>query len=544
MAADPILPLHRIEAMRRDKLWPELTLHDCLRQALDRHPQDTAIIDHNSVTGNRTVLSYQALHDCTERIAAGLWRAGLRRGDVVSIQLPNWWQFTAVHLACVRLGAITNPLMPIFREREMLFMLDLAKTKFLIVPEVFRGYEHATLAHSLRKRLPHLQGIYVVGTEASGNFQRELLNADPPNDTMMADWEGIRPNEVVQILYTSGTTGEPKGVMHTSNTLFSNLTRYAQRLRLTREDVVLMASPLAHQTGFMYGLMQPIYLGCKAVLQDIWDPAKAAAIVRREKVTYTMASTPFLADMTEIAGTVSDAFNSLRLFHSAGAPIPRGLVRDATERLGATIISGWGMTENGAAATTRPDDHPEKIFETDGCAMDGMELRVVDDDQHSLSPGESGFLQVRGCSNFVGYLHRPHLYQTNADGWFATGDIARLDADGYLRITGRSKDVVIRGGENIPVVEIENVLFKHPLLREVAIIGRTDARLGERCAAWVVPRGDHQPTLADLTSYLQSCGVAKAYFPEFIRVVSELPKTVTGKIQKFQLRAMEAERQA
>ncbi len=542
MTAEPILHPNRVETMNRAGLWAELTLHDCLQRTLDQHPQDTAIIDHNSVTGQRTAVSYQDLNDRSERIAAGLWLAGLRRGDVVSIQLPNWWQFAALHLACVRLGAITNPLMPIFRERELSFMLNLAETKFLVVPEVFRGYDHATLGHSLKKSLPHLKDVYVIESGGSGNFERELLNADPPAVSLRSEWAAIRPNEVVQILYTSGTTGEPKGVMHTSNTLFSNLTRYAQRMRLTRQDVILMASPLAHQTGFMYGLMQPIYLGCKAVLQDIWNATMAADIVRREKVTYTMASTPFLADMTELANTSAEAFASLRLFHSAGAPIPRALVRDATERLGATIISGWGMTENGAAATTRPDDPPEKIFETDGCAMEGMELRVVDEQQQSLAPGESGFLQVRGCSNFVGYLRRPRLYQTDADGWFSTGDIARLDGDGYLRITGRTKDVVIRGGENVPVVEIENVLYGHPLVREVAIVARADARLGERCAAWVVPRGDQTPTLADLSKYLQSCGVAKAYFPEFIRVVTELPKTPTGKIQKFQLRAMEAQR--
>lgn len=542
MAVDPILPPERVDAMTRAGLWPGFTLGDCLERCVTLQPDAVAIVDHDSATGRRTAISWRELDERVERIAAGLWRAGVRRGDVVSIQLPNWWQFAALHLACLRLGAVTNPLMPIFRERELSFMLDLAEAKILVVPETFRGFDHAALARTLAARLPRLQRVFTIGADAPLTFERELLDAAPPDSAMLDAWEPIAPDDVMQILYTSGTTGEPKGVMHTSNTLFSNLVRYSRRLDLGENDVILMASPLAHQTGFVYGLMQPVYLGCTAVLQDVWDPRKAADIVAREKVTYTMGSTPFLADLTEVARERGEAFASLRIFQAAGATIPRALVRDATVLLGATILSGWGMTENGAVTTTRPGDPPEKIFESDGCPIEGMELRVVDDGQQPLPPGESGHLQVRGCSNFVGYLRRPQLYQVDADGWFATGDVARLDTDGYLRITGRSKDVVIRGGENVPVVEIENLLFRHPAVREVAVVGRADPRLGERCAAWIVARGAAPPTLADLTAYLEGCGVAKTYFPEFLRVVDELPKTPSGKVQKFVLRSMEAQR--
>jgi len=542
MAVDPILPAARVDAMTRAGLWPGITLVNCLERGVTRRPDAVALVDHNSVSGRRTSLSYRELRDRGERVAAGLWRAGVRPGDVVSIQLPNWWQFGVLHLACLRLGAITNPLMPIFREHELSFMLGLAETKVLVVPESFRGFDHARLAEALAARLPTLQRVFTIGDAAPRSFENELLAAEPPDAAMLAQWPRTAPDDVIQILYTSGTTGEPKGVMHTSNTLFSNLVPYVRRLGLGADDVMLMASPLAHQTGFMYGLMQPIYLGGTGVLQDVWDPRRAAAIVAQERVTYTMGSTPFLADLTEVARERGEDFGSLRIFQAAGATIPRALVRDATGLLGAAILSGWGMTENGAVTTTRPGDPPEKIFESDGCPLEGMELRVIDDRQRPLPAGESGHLQVRGCSNFVGYLQRPQLYQVDADGWFATGDIARLDADGYLRITGRSKDVVIRGGENVPVVEIENLLFRHPAVREVAVVGRPDPRLGERCAAWVVPRGETPPTLAELTSYLESCGVSKTYYPEFLRVIDELPKTPSGKVQKFVLRSMEAQR--
>ncbi len=538
---DPIIPAARADAMRALGHWPGITLLDRLRAAVVQVPDATALVDRNSCTGRSTRLSYREIGTASERIAAGLWRLGVRHGDVVAVQLPNWWQFTALHLACLRIGAVTNPLMPIFRERELTFMLELARTKVLVVPEVFRNFDHASLGARLLAKLPDLRHVLVVGTSGPNGFERELLGAVAEEDSR-SQWKPAGVDDVVQILYTSGTTGEPKGVMHTSNTLFSNLLPYVRRMGLGAQDVVLMSSPLAHQTGFMYGMMMPIHLGCTAVLQDVWDPGIAADLIHGERVTYTMASTPFLADLTELGATAAGKFASLRLFHSAGATIPRVLVRDANQRLGTTVISGWGMTENGAAATTRPGDPAEKIFETDGCAMEGMELRVVDESGVPLPAGQSGELQVRGCSNFVGYLRRPHLYGTDDAGWFTTGDIARLDAEGYLRITGRSKDVVIRGGENIPVVEIEGLLFRHPAVREVAIVGRADARLGERCVAYVVPRGDASPTLQELTAWLGEAGVSKTYFPEFLRVVLELPKTPTGKVQKFQLRATEAER--
>lgn len=529
--------------MREAQLWPDLHIDRCLAQAASTRPDAVAVVDHNSVTGRSTRLSYRELDAKTTRIAAGLHRRGVGRGDVVAVQLPNWWEFVATHLACARLGAITNPLMPIFRERELSFMLELAQARVLIVPVSFRGFDHLDLARSLKSRLGCLEHVFAVGaSESECSFEQQLLQ-EPDRSTIEAI-AGLQQSAdaIVQILYTSGTTGEPKGVMHTSNTLFANIVPYAGRLGLGEQDVVLMASPLAHQTGFMYGMMLPIFLGCKAVLQDVWQADKATEIIRSEAVTYTMASTPFLTDLSDQAAARPEMFATLRLFHSAGATIPRPLVRDATERMGATIISGWGMTENGAAATTRPGDPAEKIFETDGLPMDGMALRVVDPAGRPLASGEIGALQVRGCSNFVGYLHRPELYATDPEGWFETGDLARLDADGYVRITGRSKDVVIRGGENIPVVEIEGLLYKHPAVREVAIVGRADPRLGERCAAWVVPRGADGPSLQDLTAYLAGQGVSKTYFPEYLRLVDELPKTPSGKVQKFELRLRESKR--
>ncbi|MBN8909026.1 MAG: AMP-binding protein, partial [Rhodospirillales bacterium] len=333
---------------------------------------------------------YRELAMLVDRLALGLAGLGVRRDDVVSFQLPNWWQFTALHLACLRIGAVTNAVMPIFRQRELSFMLGLAESRIFVVPREFRGFGHAAMARELKLGLPNLAHVLVIG--GSGDEAFERLFEGPPDPGATALFASRRPgaDDVTQIVYTSGTTGEPKGVMHTANTLFNNVNACIERTGLTAADVLLMSSPLAHQTGFLYGVMAPIVLGATQVLQDIWQPEMAADLIQSEGVTFTMGSTPFLSDLTEVAGSRPDAMRTLRLFIAAGAPIPRVLARRASELLGATICSVWGMTENGAVTCTRPEDPPERALETDGCALAGMEVRVVDLDGVPLPPGQEG----------------------------------------------------------------------------------------------------------------------------------------------------------
>jgi cyclohexanecarboxylate-CoA ligase len=349
---------------------------------------------------------------------------------------------------------------------------------------------------------------------------------------------GTIDTDLAALIYTSGSTGEPKGVMHSSNTMLSNLEYFAQRLKLGVDDVIHMPSPLAHQLGFMYGIVLPIMLGGTAILQDIFSAPEMARQIRDEGATFTMGATPFLNDLTEHVATSGQATPSLRVFVSAGAPIPRALVAKARQTLGAAIISAWGMSENGAVTTTKLDDGEEKATTTDGCMLPGIELRIVDAEGARVQTGQDGQLQVRGCSNFIGYLKRPELNPNDLEGWFDTGDLARMDADGYIRIAGRSKDIIIRGGENIPVVEVEGLLFKHPAVAEVAIVGFPDARLGERSCAFVRLREGASLTLPEVTAYLEAQRMARQYTPERLEVVQELPRTPSGKIQKFKLRDM------
>ena len=316
----------------------------------------------------------------------------------------------------------------------------------------------------------------------------------------------------------------------------ANIIPYAERMRLGAEDVILMASPMAHQTGFMYGLMMPIMLRASAVLQDIWDPKKAVELIRGEGVTFTMASTPFLTDLAKGVAESGQGVPSLRTFLCAGAPIPGPLVENARKVLGAKIVSAWGMTENGAVTLIALDDDDERAFSTSGCPLPGVEIRVVGADEKNLPNGTEGRLLVRSCSNFGGYLRRPHLNNTDRQDWFDTGDLAEIDDRGYVRITGRSKDVIIRGGENIPVVEIETLLYKHPAINQVAIVAYPDERLGERGCAVVVPKPGQAIDLTAMVDFLKSHKVALQYIPERLLMLQQMPATPSGKIQKFKLR--------
>ena len=514
--------------------WRDTTLLDHFAGALAATPDKTAIVAFRTDgAAVETRLTYRELDARADIVARNLAARGIGAGDTVSFQLPNWWEFSVLHLACLRLGAVSNPLMTIFRARELGFMLKLAESKILVVPAKFRGFDHAAMAAELRGVLPDLRHVFTAGGAASGAEPFDALLA-PGAPALPA--HRLSPDAVIQLLYTSGATGEPKGVLHTSNTMLSNLVPFAERLGLGAADVIHMPSPMAHQLGFMYGLVLPAMLGATAVLQDVFSAPEMARQIVQEAASFTMGATPFLNDLTEHVAATGAATPSLRVFVSAGAPIPRALVAKARPTLGAAIISAWGMSENGAVTTTVPANDETRATTTDGRALPGMEVAVFDPEGVPVSPGEEGQLKVRGCSNFAGYLKRPELDNTDAAGWFDTGDLARMDAEGYIRIAGRSKDIIIRGGENIPVVEVEGLLYRHPAVAEVAVVGFPDARLGERACAFVKLREGGALGMVEMVEYLEAQRMARQYIPERLELVAELPRTPSGKIQKFRLR--------
>jgi cyclohexanecarboxylate-CoA ligase len=525
----------RIRSARAGGFWQDQTLLDYFDRNVARDRGGLAIAGYDSTRRQAYRITHGELDRRVRALAAGLARRGIEPGDIVSTQLPNGWQTVAMHLAALRVGAIFNPLMPMFRERELSFMLGLAESKLIVVPERFRKCEHGRMLHALHATLPALEHVLVIGADAPGTFDCMLEEEPGDTDALFAQ-RRPSPDDVIELLYTSGSTGEPKGVLHTSNTLMANLLQHARAYRFDAHDVTLMPSPLAHQTGFLYGIMNPIMSGGTVILQDVWDPAEAVGLVEREGVTFSIGATPFLSDLLDAAEPRPQALRSLRNYVSGGAPIPPTLVRRATERFGIRICCMWGMTENGPVAFTRPEDPLERMLESDGCVARGMEMKVVDEAGSTRPTGVEGRLLVRGAGLFVGYLKRPQLNATDAEGWFDTGDLARMDGHGYIRITGRSKDTILRGGEHVPAVEVENLMYLHPAIAQAAVVAMPDPRLGERACAFVVLRPGYSLTLAQLSQHLLAQHCARTYLPERLELVQAMPRTPTGKIQKFILR--------
>jgi cyclohexanecarboxylate-CoA ligase len=327
--------------------------------------------------------------------------------------------------------------------------------------------------------------------------------------------------------------------MHTHNTVVAANNPLPARLGITGDSVFHMASTLAHLTGFLYGARLNVQNGATCVLQDVWDPAAFVELVEKYGITYTSAATPFLHDTLNAPNLADHDMSSLERFCCMGAPIPRVLVREARRKLPSLVVlGGWGQTENGLVTLGVPGDPEEKIIDTDGYPWPGMRIRTVDFDGKEVPPGEEGRLQVHGPTLFVGYAERPEMTRACFDGpWFDTGDLARIDAEGYVNISGRTKDVILRGGENIPVSYVENVLYENPKLSSVAIVAMPDPRLQERaCACVILEPGVEEFTFEEMQQYLLGKGVAKQYWPERLEVLPEFPRTPSGKIRKFELR--------
>lgn len=546
-AAAPVLrnmmPRPWIEAQRASGLWPERLVTDYLDDATAWTPDRPAVVDTSSEPAN--VLTYRELRDGVDRVATALIRLGIHSGDPVAFQLPNWWEFTVLQLALVRIGAVSCPLMPIYRERELEFILRQSGCRLLIVPQRFRGCDYVAMAQRLRDEVGTLERIIIARGDAKGRDAFEQLLSEPADASLLTE-RRPSPDGLVQLLYTSGTSGEPKGVLHTHNTLLSALKAHVRHFRLTDRDTIFIPSPAGHQTGFLYGMWLGVMLGATAVYQDQWEPGKALAVMDAWKVAFVQAATPFLSDLVNAAQRVGHAPAGLRIFVATGAPVPRTLARMARATLRAEVMGGWGTTESGLVAGGAPGDPPDRLWETDGRVLPPMEMKVVDEAGRDLPPGIEGRFLVRTPAMFIGYLGHEDWYEKAfvGDRWFDTGDLATIDADGYMRITGRTKDIINRGGEKVPVAEIEQCLYAHPSVAEVAVVGMPDPRLGERACAFVVLRPGTTLDLPEIQRHLGGMRMAKQYWPERLEVVTEMPRTPSGKIQKYVLRRLIASKLA
>ena len=531
-------------AMRAGGFWVDKTMDAFLCDAVAHFPAKTAIIADRADGEVPKRFTYGELGGMVSRVAGALHAMGVAHGDIVSAQLPNWWEFVVTALACGRIGAVVNPLMPIFRERELRYMLGFAQSKLLIVPSVFRGFDHAAMAAGMRSEQPDLKRVIVVDGEGDDSFNACLLESSaPPIGANDAKANLLKPDDLALMVFTSGTTGSPKGVMHSSNTLIACINSLRGRFGLHSDDVLMCVTPVGHMIGYAAIVMLTLRLGGTVVLQDVWDAPRGVRLMAEHGVTFTAASTPFLADICDAVAAGAERPAQLRSFLCGGASIPPALILRAARELDLSVCSLWGMTEALSGTLTEPSRASEKSASTDGRPLEGMDIRIVDHENRPLPAGETGRLMVRGSQVFLGYYKRPDLPALDAQGWFDSGDLAYMDEDGYIRINGRTKDVLIRGGENVPVFEIESLLHKHPAVSAAAIVGYPDDRLGERACAFVVLKPGFTMDLAAVQAHMADSQVAKQYWPERVRVLDELPRTASGKIQKFKLREMAAEKE-
>lgn len=523
--------------MRAAGWWQDLTADNLLARAIEATPDKPAIIAYRADAGYDapvSTTSYSELGDAVSKAAGAFAALGIGKGDVVGIMLPNWIEFVISALALTRIGAVPNPLMHIFRERELRFMCTFAETKAMIVPKTFRGHDFEAMMEGLRGDLPDLAHVLVVGGTGDNAFDTLITHADA-KPLGADDVERIDPAAMSVLMYTSGTTGEPKGVMHCQNTMIACVKSLGDRFGLTPDDVQIGSTPFGHMTGYTAVMYQTLFYGGTMVMMDVWSPDDGVPIMVREGVTHMAAATPFLADICRKVDEGAEK-PSLKTFLCGGAQIPPVIVERARDLLDLNVSSLWGMTEALAGTLTEPERAREKSASTDGRAVDGVELLIADEDLNPLPANETGRLYFRGSQQFLGYYKKPGLAGRGPEGWFDTGDLAYMDDEGYIRIDGRSKDIIIRGGENVPVFEIESVLYRHPRIADCAIVGYPDSRMGERGCAFVALSEGETFTMDDLTEWMKESGAAKQYWPEAVEVIDAMPRTASGKIQKFVLK--------
>jgi 3-phosphoshikimate 1-carboxyvinyltransferase len=546
----------------------EISIVDWVGRWARERPGGNAVVDTRA--GGTRVWTWEELDQEADKAAALLLELGVEPGETVAYQLPNWGEFVILTLACMKIGAICCALMPIFREREIGFALRRSKARVLVVADEFRGRKHAEEAAAMlagagsaaasngdgggggaaADQPLSVEHVIVVGADGAPvlpktegvrwhDFAAAVAGQEPDIDAIVA--RKPAPTALSQLFFTSGSTGEPKGVLHRYDALTRAAMMEVEHLGLGRDDTIFIPTPLAHQTGLLYGMWLSFALGSTQVIQDIWEPRRAAMALREWDGTFVQAATPFLADLVRVVEAGEEPVPpALRIFVVTGAAVPRALAERATTVLSAAVCGAWGSTESCLGALAAPGDDPAKVWGTDGRALAGTRIRIVDDADKVLGPGEEGNFQVTSRCLFEEYLDRPDLTAAamTADGWYRTGDLATIDGDGYLRLTGRVKDIINRGGEKVPVAEIEQLLHEHPAVTEVAIVAMPDERLGERACAYIVrdPGFAGDFGLAEVREWLDSHEMSKHYWPERVETIDEMPRTPSGKIQKFVLR--------
>jgi acyl-coenzyme A synthetase/AMP-(fatty) acid ligase len=500
--------------------------------------------DKRFVFDSSTSLTYGQFREQVLRTAAGLRRQGVAFGDRVAVQLPNWTEFVVLAGAISRVGAVLVPIMPIYRDDEVGFVLRHAGVKLAVTCEEFRKFSYAAMYEQLRSECPDLQTLVIARSAGPKTGRVEFSELVAEGDLGALDVEvgsGGGPDDPYMIVYTSGTTSRPKGCLHTFNTLRASASAIALSLAYTDQDVQFGPSPITHSTGIVTSVLLPLVSGASSHLMEVWEPKEGLRRVKEHGCTVTVTATAFLEMMMAAYDPAEHDPSSLRIWVCAGSPIPGSVVqRAATMLSGGQVLSLYGRSENMLTTMCRVTDPPERSATSDGSALQGASVKVVDAAGLEVDRGTEGDIAYRGPSHMLEYYRDPEQTALlfTADGYSRSGDLGVMDGDGFVRVTGRLKDIIIRGGLNISARELEEVLIGHPAVASVAVVGMPDPRLGERVCVYIVPApAQPEPTLPDLIALMREKRVSVTKLPERLEIVPELPMTSTGKIQKHLLRA-------
>jgi cyclohexanecarboxylate-CoA ligase len=526
-------------AYRADGFWAGRTIRSELTDAAKEVPDREAVVGYRT-GGDPVRWTYRTLDEQAHHAATVLDHLGVGQGDAVALMLPNWVEYAALVFGINEIGGIYAGIPVAYGDNQALAILRRSKAKVVVIPRAWRSNTHLDVIRRLRAELPHLEHVVVIDDDGSDLGEGEHLWSSFA-DLETKSFPEPDPGRVCYLGFTSGTTGEPKGAMHTHDTLMYSTRAIAEHLgRATYGEpmVQLVASPAGHNTGFQWGIVFTVHLRGTGIHVDRWDPAWGVDVIRKEGITCFFGAPTFLQDMmrTDLAGDPDCPLTCLVI---AGSNVPRNLPAQASEALGAYIAPAWGLTECGIMSSATPLED-DAVTRTDGSIFAGSEVKVVDDHGAVVPAGTVGHLLMKGPGVVLGYYDRPDATEESfTDGlWFKTGDNASVDEHGWVSLHGRSKDIIIRGGENIPVTDVESVIYDHPDVVSAAVVGYPDERLGERACAIVTLKPGRDLELPDLCEFLVDHGLSKHYLPERLIVMAEMPTTQSGKIQKFKLREM------
>ena len=518
-----------IARYRHSGVWLDKTVAEFAEAVAEREPDRvTHVFEGRASRAPELLTEAQAL-------AAALQERGLVAGDVVSFQLPNWREAVVIDLAASMLGLVVTPIVPIYRDAELAYMLADAGVKAAFFPTEFRGFDFLSMMQRLSTSLPALKLMATVRAPVPSADSYEALVGE---QRRLVRRPLVDPNAVKLLLYTSGTTGRPKGVLHSHNTGPATLRHAFDHWGQRAGDTVLMASPVTHITGFSYGMELPFCCGARTVFMARWNAADAVDLIEREQVSASMGATPFLHELLEEAKRRGSRLRSLRLFACGGAEVPPALIRQAGEVLAnCRAFRVFGSSE--APLVTLGfvrEGSTDLAAETDGEVVH-YEVRIVDDEGRVLPLGQEGEICVRGPAMSLGYADAAQSAESfDAEGFFATGDLGRLTTERAIVITGRKKDLINRGGEKISAKEIEDILHRHPAVSEAAVVAMPHERLGEAVCAYVIVKPGQSLGFEEVQRSMADAGVARQKYPEHLVLVDSLPRTASGKVRKDQLR--------